>query len=281
MQYKKEHITRDGRRLVSGGPRDLQQRQKQPIVVYGDIHGDQPGVVEELRVQIKDLIKALTNRPQVSSEEFDRELRISVEQAVKETEKRFEEKIKQLEDNKIAITSEQVNNEINKAILETTTTIEKKATKDIKVLENKLTSVINNKENELTKLNHKLDKVTLINNNEVDNLKEKITVLEDKIKDKDNVIKILEEKNNIPLDINDERIAELVAEKIAIDFEGGIYDPNRPQIEKIVIDPLEEGAGAGLEGNIEIKDVSPEEKENMIDKAKKLKNLLNKLPNAD
>lgn len=52
----------------------------------------------------------------------------------------------------------------------------------------------------------------------------------------------------------------------------------RPKIEPVFIDPLEEGAGKELKPFLDVKDVSSDDKENMFDKVEKLKGMLGKLP---
>jgi len=84
INYPKEFIKPDGRKLVTGGPRDLQRRQlNQPAGEF-----DLSGLREEFHVLREELRKAkLRQSPDgfFSPEQVDEEIRKAVEQAVKET----------------------------------------------------------------------------------------------------------------------------------------------------------------------------------------------------
>jgi hypothetical protein len=54
-------------------------------------------------------------------------------------------------------------------------------------------------------------------------------------------------------------------------------EPDRPQIETVFIDPLEVGAGKGLETHIDVEEISIKQKENIQEKVSKLKDLLGAL----
>lgn len=266
MEYKKPYTKADGRRLMSGGPRDLQRRQQQQLV------SSDSGAIEELRNQVKELTTALAQRPPVSAEDFDAELRKAVAEAVKETENRYREEIKKLKKELVDkvdevpegyFSPEQVDNEISVAVKEATY---------------KLNTMLNNKVVELDTLNTTYEKLILASDNKIEGLVEKVKSLEEKVEDKEKTISVLEEKATAPLDIDDERIAELIAQKIAIDSDGVVHDPNQPKMEAVFIDPSEKGAEDSLKGKIEVKDDSPEEKVNIADKADKLKSLIGKLP---
>jgi len=291
MKYdKKVHMKSDGRRLMSGGPRDLQRRLQQqegPVISSGN------AVIEELRSQIRELTVALTQKSTVSAEDFDKELRTAVADAVKETKKEYSARIESLErelsepkestNEDVSIpsgmlTPEQLDEEINKATAEILAVAEETAASNIKKVEATLTSIINEKANELDGLTAMYEKLVLASDNEILRFQDKLDALENAIRDKEKTISVLEEKTSVPLDINDERIAELVAQKIAIDSDGGVYDPNQPKMETVFIDPSEASAEDKLEGTIEAETFITEEKENVADKAEKLKNLIGKLP---
>jgi len=285
MKYdKKTYVKSDGRRLMSGGPRDLQrklQSQEVPVTVPDGV------TIEELKNQISGLTAALTRKPVVSAEALDEELRKSVAIAIRETEVKYEKEIIDLK-NELAgkvgdapkgyFSPEQVDEEINKAVNVAIADSEKASAENIKKIESKLVFLINEKSDELDELSSKYEKLVLTSDNEILRFQDKIEVLEDKIKDKERAMFVLEERISSPLDINDERIAELVVQKIAIDSDGGSYDPNQPKMETIFIDPSEAGAEDKLEGTIDSEVVSTTEKENVADKAEKLKNLIGKLP---
>jgi hypothetical protein len=84
VNYPKEFVKPDGRKLVAGGPRDLQRRQlNQPA---GEL--DLSGLRKEFHTLREELRKAkLQQSPDgfFSPEQVDEEIRKAVEQAVKET----------------------------------------------------------------------------------------------------------------------------------------------------------------------------------------------------
>lgn len=90
------------------------------------------------------------------------------------------------------------------------------------------------------------------------------------LKDKKNseIKALLEEQNR--------KIEEL--SRLRLTDKGEYEDPERPKIEEVFIDPLEDDAGERLIPHIEIEDVSTAEKEKMQDKVDKLKELMNGLP---
>jgi hypothetical protein len=84
VNYPKEFVKPDGRKLVAGGPRDLQRRQV--IQPAGEL--DLSGFKEEFHTLREELRKAkLQQSPDgfFSPEQVDEEIRKAVEQAVKET----------------------------------------------------------------------------------------------------------------------------------------------------------------------------------------------------
>jgi hypothetical protein len=97
------------------------------------------------------------------------------------------------------------------------------------------------------------------NENIITELKKQIAVLEQTITGKEELIVALKTR---PIAVTEET-----------------EDPNRPKMEKIFVDPLEQGAGDKLRSNIKIKNMDQqEEKEQVDDKVSKLKSLLGKLP---
>lgn len=90
MRYNKEHIKKDGRHLLRGGPRDIQRRQ-----AMAELQGDQSVIVDLLKQEIADLKRELSNRPKgkgggFTAEEVDMEIHKAVESAVKELTTEFE-----------------------------------------------------------------------------------------------------------------------------------------------------------------------------------------------
>jgi hypothetical protein len=93
---------------------------------------------------------------------------------------------------------------------------------------------------------------------EVVELKQQIAVLEQTIEGKDEVIQTLKTRPAI------------------IDGEVVITDPDRPQMEQVFVDPLEEDAGKDLESHIEIEDITSDEPNEVEEKVDKLRDLLGK-----
>ncbi len=84
INYPKEFVKPDGRKLVSGGPRDLQRRQTNQQTGELDLNS----LKKELRVLREDLLKTQTQQAPTgffSPEQVDEEIRKAVEQAVTET----------------------------------------------------------------------------------------------------------------------------------------------------------------------------------------------------
>jgi len=288
MQYNKQvggrkpYTKSDGRRLMSGGPRDLQRKQQIQQAGSPD-----SAVVEELRNQIRELTTALAQKPAVEAEDFDAALRKSVEDAVSETKSKYKKEIRTLReelaerDNEVPqgyFSPEQMDEEINKAVSVVLTDAKFNTDQAVKEATNKLTSLLNNKADEYDELNTAYEKLILTSDTKIEKLETRIEVLEEKIKDKEKTILVLEEKTTAPLDLDDTRIAELVAQRISIDSDGSVYDPNQPKMKTSFIDPSEVGAEDKFEGKIDAEDVVTEEKVNISDKADKLKSLIGKLP---
>lgn len=205
MKYKKEHIKPNGRKLIGGGPRDLQRRQQQTDII------DHSGLIKDLKDEVSKLSKELIERPVVngySGEQMDDEIRSAVTEAVgglKQEMKQHNNREKGL-----AIELKEKEEELEK--------IKDKHGDEIKVL--------------LKEYSDKLEKLTT----SIINSKQQESV-------------VIEESES-----------------------------DRPQIETVFIDPLEDDAGKDLKPFLDVKDVSTDEKENMFDKVNKLKNLLGKIP---
>lgn len=202
MEYRKETKIKYGKVINRSGPRDLQKRTASNTV--------DKAIVNELRLQIKELTKELQKR----------------------------------KDNKNIITPEQLDAEITKEV-----TIALESVK---------------KEYEII----------------INDLKNKVTSLKERIESKNELIEILKSKKDNSID--GAKIAEIVSNEIHKNS-GSIKDlkltgEERPQIENVFIDPLEKDAGDELESHINIKDISFDEKEKMANKVDKLKNLLGSLP---
>lgn len=240
IRYPKEFVKPDGRKLIGGGPRDLQRRQQMIPVA-----GPDASLIEDLKKQIEELkeISKRTPKPEgfFSPEEVDDEIRKAVENAVKETTislKRSSQSNSQelepiLQKYKVQIVELQKSND-DFVRLHTTITEENK-----------------NLKTKIEQLKQMEDKVT--------EMKTQIAVLEQVVAGKD------------------ELIMSLKTRPVAAMTE--VEDPNRPKMDKVFVDPLEEGAGDKLKANIKVeKTTQVQEKDQVEDKVGKLKSLLGKLP---
>lgn len=242
IRYPKEFIKPDGRKLVSGGPRDMQRKQTVAYATSPDVE-----VIEALKQQIEEL-KELSKSKQAeglyTAEEVDEEIRKAVEAAVKETTislKRSTQAASQevepvLQKYKVQILELQKNND------------------DLTKIHSSVANQNAELKSQISKLESELK--------ETIELKKQIAVLEQTLAGKEEVIEALKSR---PVT----SVAEIVE------------DPNRPKLEQTFIDPLEKGAGDGLKSNIKIEETElelPLKKEEMDDKVSKLRGLLGKLP---
>jgi len=234
-----------------------------------------PGVVEALRKTINDLQAQLKEKPVEGS-----------------------------------YTAEQVNDEIIKAVTAETAALKEKHAGELKDLEIKninLDNDVNNLKKELAEIKasvedkvasaekegqatasavkEKYDKTLERKNEQIKALKEenetKIRALEDKVKMKEDLIDQLKSSGGSSL--SEEKLMAMLEEKLrgmalAQGAEDAVIDPDRPQMEAVFIDPLEE-KDDDVESHIKVEeDVSITKKEEMSDKVSKLKNLLGSLP---
>lgn len=112
----------------------------------------------------------------------------------------------------------------------------------------------------------------------IDNLNNKVTSLKERLKSKNELIEVL--KNEKEISIDSDKIARIISEeiqKMSIRTNSGFIN-DRPQMEEVFIDPLDDNAGKSFKSYINIEDVSTNEKEKITDKVTKLKNLLGSLP---
>jgi chromosome segregation ATPase len=243
IEYNKfgKSITKHGKILGSGGPRDLQRKQNMSLM------GDDTNlvVIETLKEQIRDLTKELSTKSNntptgfFSAEEVDDEINKAVKEAVIETKNSMLEKINKLQE-ELKLSKNNNNLDIEKNNNE---------------LSNKVTSL----EIEISSLKNKIKELKSRLNT--------VEILEEKLKHKDEIIK------------NKDDVIESLKRNISYDnIEDTIGD--RPSIENIFVDPLEKNSGNALESFIKVDDLSHKEKEDISDKVNKLKNLIGgKLPN--
>lgn len=140
MKYKKEHIKPNGRRLTSGGPRDLQRRQQQ--IDHGDL-------IKELKDEVNKLSKELIERPVVngySGEQMDDEIRSAVTEAVNGLKQEIKQRGKQ--EKGIIIELKEKEKELEKVKDEHGKEIKKLLKDHGEKLEQLTTSIINSKQQE-------------------------------------------------------------------------------------------------------------------------------------
>jgi chromosome segregation ATPase len=240
IRYPKEFVKPDGRKLVSGGPRDLQRRQQISQVPTPDIE-----TVDSLKKQIEEIKEISKRLPKqenyFSPEEVDEEIRKAVENAVKETTISLKR------------SSQGNNQEIELALQKYKSQIVELQKSNDDFIRIHKTIIEENKE-----LKDKIEKLKQ-NENIINELKTQIAVLEQTVSGKEELIVSLKTR---PMAVIEE-----------------IEDPKRPKMDKIFIDPIENGAGEKLKANIRIEQTLPvSEREEVEDKVGRLKSLMGKLP---
>lgn len=243
IPYKKQFVKSDGRKLTRSGPRDMQAR----IAASGG--GTDTAIVEFLTNQIAELkseILAMRNKEQgpgpapsgfFTAEQVDNEIRHAVEAAVSEAAISFKSG-----SNKSPDLSPLVK-EYKTQIVEL-----QKSNDNLTRLHATITKENSDLKNQISKLEEKTDENL--------ELSKQIAVLEQELAGKQEMIEMLKVR---PAIIGDEAV-----------------DPDRPKMEQVFVDPLEDGAGNGLKSTINIETINgDEEVENKVDK---LRGLLGKLP---
>lgn len=92
MLYKKEHVKSDGRRLISGGPRDSQKRLE-------NLDQYPAAAIQDLKKEIKRLSDELRERPVIggfTGEQMDEEIRKVVSESIKNIKETTSKEIKEL-----------------------------------------------------------------------------------------------------------------------------------------------------------------------------------------
>jgi len=242
IPYKKQYVKSDGRKLNRSGPRDMQAR------TAGSYTPD-TSIVELLTNQLTELkaeILAMKSRSGdaapagfFSPEQVDDEIRKAVESAVAEAAISF----KGMGTKNIDLAP--LVKEYKEQILEL-----QKGNDNLTKLHNTITKENSTVKDKIAKLEAELSDAA--------ELKKQIAVLEQELEGKRELIETLKTR---PAIINGEIIT----------------DPDRPQMEQIFVDPLEEDAGKGMKASITIETVVKDEE--VDEKVNKLKDLLGKLPN--
>lgn len=240
MKYNKPF--KEGRALRGGrGPRDLQRDMIKHTVIASVDNSD---LIEELRSQIRLLREELKVRPTqkgYSAEEFDEELVKASEQIMNDIESKFKTEIDSLKHD--------INN-YKQTVLGLSDELESEK------YNNHL------KDKDLKRIEEKIS----ILNKEISNLEKEVGILEVQLKSTEEIIKAKDDT------IMTLKTTAGVAVAIIEDT-----DPDRPQMEKVFVDPLERDANGNLESFIEVKE-DIQEDEKVDEKVDKLKALLGKLP---
>lgn len=251
IPYRKEWVKPDGRRLSAGGPRDLQRRQKMAeaqAATDAELISFLKEQIVELKEELKSVYHDKSPEGYFTAEEVDEEIRKAVEEAVKETMvsmKRNSQNLNQNLEPRLQSYKEQ--------ILKL-----QKQNDDFKTAQKDLVEQNSKLQNQVKRLEGELGVV----DDTIREYKEKVLILEQSIKAKEEVIETLKSR---PIIV-----------KGSVEDEDFVDVPKRPQMENKFIDPLGKDDGKGLKSNIKVKTESREGK--VDDKVNKLKNLIGGLP---
>lgn len=244
IPYRKEYVKSDGRKLLGGGPRDLQRRQ----MIGSESSSMDPELVNILKEQIVELKEALKQArankvPEgyFSPEEVDEEIRKAVEEAVKETMVSMKKNSQNLNQN-LEPRLQSYKEQILKL---------QKQNDDFKTTQKSLVE----QNSELQKKTNRLESEL----QSIEEYKNKIVLLEQTIESKNEIIETLKSRP--------------IVVKGSAQYEEEDPDaPKRPEMERKFIDPLDKDAGKGFKSNIKFSSVEKDDK--VDEKVNKLKNLL-------
>lgn len=242
MQYRKDFIKTDGRRLLKGGPRDQQLRAK--ITQEGNLVESLLEQVVELKAQVKSLEggtpAAAVPANLFTAEQVDEEIRKAVSQAMAEA-------TISLKKAGPDANAERLIKRYKEQILDL-----QKTNDDFARMHKAITNENKDLKEKISKIEAEADDVTELRN--------KIALLEQTVAGKDELIETLKTRPAI--------IGNEIVEPI---------DPDRPKMEQIFVDPLEEDAGKGLKSNITARELTRDVDEPAHDEqVNKLKSLLGK-----
>jgi len=243
IPYKKQFVKSDGRKLNRSGPRDMQSR----VDVSGGSTTDVELVklltdqISELKAEVLAMRSRSGDAPPAgffSPEQVDEEIRKAVQQAVAE-----------------AAISLKAGNGQNSNMAEL---VKEYKTQIVGLQEgnDNLSRLHNGMTKESTALKEKINALE-VEIRDATELKKQIAVLEQELAGKNDVIEILKSRPAI--------------------YDGEVItDPDRPQMEQVFVDPLEEDSGKGLKSSINIETVTKDEE--VLGRVDKLRGLLGKLP---
>jgi len=245
MEYNK-FSNKPGRQITTSSPRDVIRRQGSGQ--------ENTRLIEDLKAQIDELRNQFSSATGgLSPEKVDAEIRKAVKEAVEETEKHYKTKISDLKSKEESL-KEKIR-ELKTGMSNSAKSQKEEREKEIAEIEKKLEKKYSSKISELE------DKLKLAE----DRLSEKEKRLEELKEEKESTIqRILEEQN---------KKIEALAKNISLE-KLGIDDPDRPEMEDVFVDPLDEDSGSGYESHVNVEDVSTTKKEKMAKKVDKLKDLM-------
>ena len=243
IPYKKQFVKSDGRKLNRSGPRDMQSR----VDVSGGGATD-TALVELLTNQLAELKAEILAMKSISGDKPPAGF----------------------------FSPEQVDEEIRKAVQDAVA----EATISLKgggAQSSEMAELVREYKNQIVELQRGNDNLNRLHNGmtkESTGLKEKITKLEAEIVD------VVELKKQIAVLEQElagkEEMIEILKTRPAIYDGEVITDPDRPQMEQVFVDPLEEDAGEGMKSSISIETITKDEE--VTDRVDKLRGLLGKLP---
>jgi len=271
MKYDKKDIEKLGRVVTTGGPRDIQRRQKAAQRAAVSVSNIDASVVKELQTEIKTLRQNL-DKPQGSgftAEQMDDEIGKATIAAINKTKVEYEKKIKELEIENLQFKN--TKNNAESKVKELVTKLESKSQKqqeeldaELEKVEEKYSALVEKYKNKLITAEDTHRAAISAKDDIIDGLKDRIEDLKEKTDDNKLTMLLSEATEKI------ERMAAQIVDGAPIDL-----DPNRPQMEEVFIDP---STDEKLESHINVEDVSLNKKEDMTSKVNKLKGLLGKLP---
>lgn len=245
MEYKKDFIKSDGRRLLKGGPRDQQIRTQN--AAGSELVDTLINQIADLKSEVRKLEQggaSATPSNLYTAEQMDEEIRKAVSQTMAEAT--------------ISLKKNAADPNLE-AVLKTY----KEQIVELQRSNNDFTGMHKVMAAENSKLKGRLE-ILMEDAVEIPELRKQVAILKQSLIGKEELIETLKTR---PAIINGEIVSS-------------DSDPDRPQMEEVFVDPLEDGAGDGLKSSIKARELTRDVEDGEIDsKVNKLKDLLgSKLP---
>jgi hypothetical protein len=246
MQYKKDFIKSDGRRLLKGGPRDQQIRTQ--TAAGSELVDTLINQIADLKSEVRKLEQggaSATPSNLYTAEQMDEEIRKAVSQTMAEA-------TISLKKNAADPNLEAVIKTYKEQIVEL-----QRSNDDFTRMHKVMAA-------ENSEFKGKLE-ILMEDAVEIPELRKQVAILEQSLIGKEELIETLKTR---PAIINGEIVS---SEPV---------DPDRPQMEEVFVDPLEDDAGEGLKSSIKTRELTRDVEDGEMDsKVNKLKDLLgSKLP---